>query len=195
MLYAIDDAGLRMLANPGATAFCPGCKEIVIAKCGEINIWHWAHRTSLDCDPWWEPESYWHRQWKQLVRPDACEVIIRDHRADIVGNAGMVIELQRSSISTSDIAARERTYGHMIWLFEASDYNLSFRNRKKNYASFRWKHPRKSQWCCQQTIFWDLGDGDLFHVRKLHANTPCGGWGYFLAKEKFIEQFLSKVLA
>jgi competence CoiA-like predicted nuclease len=28
----------------------------MIAKCGRIYIWHWAHDGS-DCDPWHEPEA------------------------------------------------------------------------------------------------------------------------------------------
>ncbi|HEV3447343.1 MAG TPA: hypothetical protein VG099_22065 [Gemmataceae bacterium] len=38
----------------------------------------------------------------------------------MVGNGGVVIELQHSSISAEDIEAREASYGDMVSLFDAT---------------------------------------------------------------------------
>jgi hypothetical protein len=26
-------------------------------KCGQLKVWHWAHRSTRSCDPWWENET------------------------------------------------------------------------------------------------------------------------------------------
>jgi hypothetical protein len=44
------------------------------------------------------------------------------HRADIVGNRGVVVELQHSLISNEDVRAREAFYGKMVWLFDATPF-------------------------------------------------------------------------
>jgi len=39
----------RTKATKGAKdALCPCCNKPVIAKCGEIKIWHWAHVSLAD---------------------------------------------------------------------------------------------------------------------------------------------------
>jgi hypothetical protein len=127
MLYANGNQG-RIQATPGTQANCSCCGNELLAKCGEIKQWHWAHQAG-DCDPWYEPESEWHLGWKAL-RADAeqTEVTIkRDgiiHRADIVCADGTVLELQHSSISPEEIRERERFYGKIAWLFDARTWNI-----------------------------------------------------------------------
>jgi hypothetical protein len=119
MLYALVD-GLRQTAAPEKRGVCPICADVVIAKCGERRTWHWAHRARTDCDPWAEAVGPWHRGWQELVRPDRVEVTLGLHRADIVGHDGLVVELQHSPISAAVIGERERYYGRMVWLFDAT---------------------------------------------------------------------------
>ena len=47
-------------------AVCQVCKAEVIAKCGDIKIHHWAHKSKRKCDHWWENETQWHRDWKNI---------------------------------------------------------------------------------------------------------------------------------
>jgi len=121
MLFAQDGDGKRIKAMPAASAVCPLCFTEMIPKCGEIKVWHWAHRRK-DCDGWSDGETEWHLFWKSLMPPENVEVIIeRDgikHRADIVTRSGMVVELQHSSMSVDEIAEREQFYGNMAWLFD-----------------------------------------------------------------------------
>lgn len=205
MLYA-NVNGQKLRATPGANALCPGCGGGVVARCGEINVWHWAH-LSGDCDPWHEPESAWHLEWKSIAPPERCEVRMGCHRADIVAPSGFIIELQHSPLEPSQVRERESFYGdHLIWVVDASGFlaNLSLRNRG-DYWSFRWKWPRKWQFAITRPLAWDMGDGRLFHVKKLHPNKPerlaynregrcvgtlpakpCGGWGVFFDRPQFI---------
>lgn len=118
MLYGLDIEGSKVRATPKANAICPLCEGSLIAKCGQIKQWHWAHR-ARDCDSWYEPESEWHLNWKQLLDPQYTEVVMKNHRADILTAENLVIELQNSSITVEEITEREAFYGKMIWIFNA----------------------------------------------------------------------------
>ena len=78
-------------------AICPICGELVIPKCGKIKMHHWAHKTSQNCDPWWENETEWHRKWKDHFPEDFQEYLMVDsvtgekHMADIITDKGFVI--------------------------------------------------------------------------------------------------------
>ena len=162
------------------------CGGAVIAKCGEIIAWHWAHDVS-DCDTWSEGESEWHAEWKRRFPIEWQEVIVGNHRAD-VKTPKCVIELQRSSIDVASIAARERHYGKIVWVVDASEFedNVIFRDRG-DYVSFRWKWPRKSWWQAKRQVYFDF-DGELFQVRKVHDSVPCGGWGVWVDDETFMKR-------
>lgn len=184
MRYALF-GNQRIAAVPGARAVCPGCGQPVLAKCGSINAWHWAHE-ARDCDPWNEPESAWHLGWKAAFPQSRTEVVMGPHRADIVTPAGRVIELQASSISSEEIREREQFYRNMIWVFRADTFRDNLELRQRSYGvSFRWKHPRKSLWACQRPMYWDLGTR-ILAVRKVHPKIPCGGYGELFSREGFI---------
>ena len=57
MQYALNNQNERVEATPGFIGTCECCKSEVLAKCGTINIWHFAHRTLKDYDNWYESES------------------------------------------------------------------------------------------------------------------------------------------
>jgi competence protein CoiA len=124
MLLAEDMNGKKVEPFQGGKAYCPGCKTEVFAKCGSINIAHWAHESLEDCDGWnYEPKTHWHLHWQNLFHKDDTEVIIKKdgkfHIADIVGLNDWVIEIQNSPISTEQILAREHFYEKMIWIVNA----------------------------------------------------------------------------
>ena len=207
MLYANNlNENNKILAKPKLVGYCPSCKAKLIPKCGEINVWHWSHKGLVNCDSWYECESSWHLGWKKLVKPNNCEVQIKKeyyendfdsyktcktHIADIVGKNKVVIELQNSPISVDDIRKRELFYKKMFWIFNAENFkkNIDFRY-KKDYVTFRWKHPRKSMFHIKCPMYWDFNDDTLFLVSNVYNHIPCGGWGKFIKKEDFIKKFL-----
>ena len=126
MLLALED---NKLVGPikGQKGICPLCKETVISKCGETNVHHWAHIKDLGCDSWSEPESFWHKSWKEAFPIDNREVVIeinnKKHFADIFTKDKVVIELQNSNISSEIIEIRESFYGErMLWLINGKRY-------------------------------------------------------------------------
>jgi len=152
--FAVDANGERVLPSPKAKAVCPGCGAPVIAKCGEIVMWHWSHLTK-DCDPWYEPESVWHRQWKEHFPENWREVVIGKHRADIKTPHG-VVEFQASSIGSTEVKERENFYGKMIWVVKADMFDLEARLSPNAYSFYRTLY-RKSRG------FWP-GGGNLFDL-------------------------------
>jgi competence protein CoiA len=132
MLYAYDQDKNKIEARPAASGFCPGCGTALIPKCGEIKAWHWSHKGRRDCDSWYEPETEWHQGWKRLFGREHCEVVVPPHRADILGNFDVVIQLRRSRLSPKEIAEREEFYKKMIWLVDALPFHeslLFYRNQ------------------------------------------------------------------
>jgi hypothetical protein len=121
MMWANTPNG-KTLAQPGVSGTCPMCGKEVVPKCGEIVSWHWAHK-ARDCDSWGEPESEWHMGWKDRFPPSWQEVTMGPHRADVLTPRG-VVEFQRSAISGAEIREREQFYGKMIWVVDATDFNL-----------------------------------------------------------------------
>jgi competence protein CoiA len=187
MFFALDQNRERIPVRPGLRGTCACCGHEVIAKCGEIMSWHWSHRAN-DCDPWYEPESEWHRDWKSLVPPNRQEVVMGPHRADMVTAMGTVVELQNSPISPETIREREQFYNKMVWIFNAEPYidNIYFYKKHPNmeHFLFRWKHPRLSQCAATMPLYWDFNDGTLFLVKKMHEGQPCRGWGYWYDKDE-----------
>ena len=208
MWYARErDSGQSVRANPGIQAVCPGCGEQVIAKCGELVTWHFAHRSNHDCDRWSEPESEWHQGWKRLAPVERCEVVIGPHRADIVSPTGTVVELQHSSISTQEIRERETFYRDMVWLFDLRECEDRIEERRNGF--FIWKHARQSVLSATKPLYFDLGDAgsDILCIRKVlppkektwefNGEVFHDGWlpraflGTWIPEQAFIERYIA----
>jgi competence CoiA-like predicted nuclease len=63
MQFALVE-GQRARADKNLVGTCLLCREPVIAKCGTMRVWHWAHRGKRTCDAWWEPKTEWHQRWQ-----------------------------------------------------------------------------------------------------------------------------------
>lgn len=124
MKYALEN-DQRIEPRPKATATCPCCDSDVIAKCGDIKVWHWAHKSKQMCDHWWENETPWHRKWKNKF-PDKWQeqIHIADdgerHIADVKTPSGFVIEFQHSPIALEERTYRENFYEDMCWVVDAT---------------------------------------------------------------------------
>lgn len=115
----------RTEAVKGARGACPSCESEVIAKCGTKRINHWAHKGERDCDPWWENETEWHRQWKELF-PSSWQEVVQPaangekHRADVKTENGWVLEFQHSYLAPEERESRNSFYGKLIWIINAT---------------------------------------------------------------------------
>lgn len=131
MQYSTVD-GQKTLPFPKGKGACDVCGAETLAKCGEKKLWHWAHKSKKDCDPWWENETEWHRGWKEKF-PEKfreivhrCEVTGEKHRADIKSDKGIILEIQNSPISLEELRSRESFYKNLIWIVNAEKFKSRF---------------------------------------------------------------------
>lgn len=131
MTIGIDQNGKRVSPYPGGSATCQICEDFLVAKCGEIYTWHWAHKNERDCDPWKEHETEWHLKWKNRFpadwqeRPQRDTVTGEKHIADIFNSRNdLVIEFQNSPIDIKEMQAREKFYKKMLWVVNAKKFDF-----------------------------------------------------------------------
>jgi len=126
--------GQRQEAQPGLSGECPGCKQLMIARCGEIRVRHWAHKGPLSCDPWWENETEWHRAWKGQF-PESWQEVVHQadngekHIADVMTDQGWVLEFQHSPIPPEERRSRDTFYRKLVWVVDGT-------RRKQDLAQF-----------------------------------------------------------
>jgi hypothetical protein len=133
MRFALID-GKKSVPQPKIQGICPHCGEIMIAKCGRTKVWHWAHKSREMCDPWWENETEWHRNWKNHFPVDWQEISALDdltgerHIADVKTPDGYVVEFQHSPMPLEEMFSRESFYGNMIWIVDGlrNDLDINY---------------------------------------------------------------------
>jgi competence protein CoiA len=154
---------VRSHAQKGLEGVCELCNSKVIAKCGSIVVHHWSHYSRKECDKWWEPETLWHRNWKNKFPEEYREIIFKNdstmeiHRADIYTPAGLTIEFQHSFISNEERISRENFYNKLIWVVDGS-------RRANDYKRFQ----KKSHYLT--TFYKDKKD--IFQVSNIEDLLP-----------------------
>lgn len=159
-----------MEAFPGGRGICPLCGAETIAKCGPRIMHHWAHHRIRDCDPWWENETSWHREWKNKFPLECREVshTAEDgevHRADVKTPTGIAIEIQHSTMTDTERTSREEFYQNLVWLIDGA----SFRN---NFDIYHMLPDPKSE----------LAQDLLWIVAKRHMNGADNGLFFRLSE-------------
>jgi len=171
----------------------------MIAKCGDTNVHHWAHRRGEDCDTWREPMTDWHLAWQECFPEECREVWVgpnREHRADVKGR-GKILEVQRSSISAAEIQEREQFYGDMAWMLCGEDFEGRFEMwpvdvgrykllRGRILLGFKWKSMRRCWLAAEKDIYIHFRKG----IGKL-LSVDCDGRGEieFIGSEQFADTF------
>lgn len=123
MKYALIN-GEKTEATKGAKGFCASCGSELVARCGETNVNHWAHKGNRNCDPWWENETDWHRSWKNNFPREWQERIHTDeksgekHIADVKADSDWVLEFQHSHIDPDECASRNSFYRKLVWVID-----------------------------------------------------------------------------
>ncbi len=117
-------AGFKTEAEKGLSGICQGCEKEMIPICGLKRAWHWRHKLDCECDPWWENETEWHRNWKDNFPVEYQEIRQRAengewHIADVKTKQGNVIEFQHSSLNPEERSKRNEFYGaNLIWVVD-----------------------------------------------------------------------------
>ncbi|NKB59030.1 MAG: hypothetical protein GKS00_22105 [Alphaproteobacteria bacterium] len=199
--------GRRQEALPGLSGECPVCEATTIAKCGEKNIWHWAHKGKRQCDHWWENETEWHRNWKNHFPVEWQEVVRwandgEKHIADVKTDQDWVIEFQHSYIRPDERRSRAAIYENMVWVVDG----LRRKNDLKQFMEalrggiqiiqkplLVKVHPLDcrlvEEWCTSPVpVFFDFGDEIQLHGLWLLVPMGLDHTAYFtlVGKENFI---------
>lgn len=164
MLYALCNEK-KSKAEPGLDGGCPWCGGEMIPKCGDVMIWHWAHKVN-PCDT--KEETEWHLRWKSRLPQEWVETeVLKDgvrKIADVMTDYREVVEFQHSPISYGEIKEREKHYGFMRWVIDASEAHLEGRIKRIGQYEIRWKRPKRNWTYCKRPVWLDFGDGSVFSV-------------------------------
>lgn len=206
MLYANSKNGEKQRPYLKGRAFCPYCNHIMMAKCGDYVVWHWAHESGARCDSFSKEESEWHIEWKKKFPKENVEIIVnRDdekHIADVyLPGSRTAIEFQNSSITAKDVNKRTDFYDHIIWVFNVDEAYEEDRLYEESFGNYVWKHPRKTirnvYW--KSRVFLDNGY-ELLKVNSIHTKeyNDFGGADWDLDIEsyeynEFIEELKSEM--
>lgn len=209
MKFAVIE-GERREAQPGLLGKCPGCDNAMIAKCGPLKVWHWAHKGTLTCDRWWEPETKWHRDWKDYFPKGWQEKIQaaedgERHIADVKTEHGVVLEFQHSFLDQNERESREAFYPNLVWVVDGRRRPLDMPRFSEalRAAAILYDKPRivlvgsnrcalLRDWSASRvSVFFDFGDHALWRLGPRSGNA----WAYLLAvpKSLFLECHLKGV--
>lgn len=186
MMYAKKDDDL-IEASPGLRGSCPQCGDALVAKCGQVNVWHWSHLATKDCDPWSEGETEWHMAWKAKYPKECREIVVGAHRADVILQGKTVLEFQSKALPTFEMLLRERYYRDLgftyVWIFNLTTSRNNFLLRRKfdeDHWSFRWLHGWRRLDGIGKPFYLDLGEEGMFLVKSLRfEGGRCFGFGKY----------------
>jgi hypothetical protein len=142
MKYALVN-NFKTEAQKDLKGYCPICESELTAKCGDFKIHHWSHKKIRNCDPWWENETEWHRNWKNNYPAAWQEFPFKDqktdekHIADIYTAHGLVIEFQHSNINPEERNSRELYYKNMIWIVDGTRLKRDYLRFLKAFKDFK----------------------------------------------------------
>lgn len=194
-------------AKSGDIGICPFTRAEVKAHVGPFRQ-YWAYVGGAPALPeGYERETPWHYAWKHLIQDENCEVVFgenREHRADIVGANGTIIELQHSPIDARIADERSAFYSRttgerVVWVIDAYEFAdriiLLPPEKGARYGKVQWKNPR----------LWAkfiAGDSDThaFLDPKFVGDCMMKIWrhdgslyGFELSKRDFFMKYLSQV--
>lgn len=169
MKFGLVD-GEKVPATKGAKGVCPLCRAELIAKCGEVKINHWAHKSRRNCDPWWENETEWHRNWKNRYPESWQETVFKDantgekHIADVCTKDGLVLEFQHSHIKAVEQTSRESFYREMVWVVNGARRKTDYKRFVRGFEDFTSTN--------QQGIFFTYFPDECFHSSWINRAVP-----------------------
>lgn len=103
-------------------AVCPLCLSEVVARCGEINVHHWAHKKGAHCDVWCEPDSEWRHKWLDSFSgcriEQKLEIGKEKHFIDVQTEFGTNILLRRGRIKEAELAKMEDFFPSLVWIVD-----------------------------------------------------------------------------
>lgn len=189
MYLALNSLDKRITPYLQGRARCPHCRAEVIARCGDTNNWHWAHKALDTACPMQRADSEWALLWKSFFPQAWCEQILDGFVFDVVGPSWAMLLID-DTVSQRMVSEARAKHPRILWIVNGWGlYNDRFQLKKKlgpSTFTFRWKHARRSLYLCDNNVFLDLSVGTLFEFKKLYLGPPCSGWGNIYRPKEFV---------
>lgn len=148
MQYGILN-GQKVKASPEIKgAKCQCCDSDLVAKCGTVKIWHFAHSVKNNCSSWYKPMTEWHKQWQECFSEQYREIVHKDpetgekHIADIkipIAGKELVIEFQNSPISRKEVESRDKFYKDVIWVINGETFPTEYDRNRIGFLDFKYE--------------------------------------------------------
>lgn len=198
--------GVRVEPEKGLDgAVCPICKQPVRARCGEVRVKHWAHKSVIGCDLWKESETTWHREWKNLFGDLQEQMHEKDgtrHMADVKTQDGTIVEFRHGPIDLEGIRTREAFFGEsMFWVVDCA----AEQKKSRFCSNLDCAHKIDSASCeneiwtiddpgeclprvwieCRRFVFFDFGESQMW---CLFPRNEKFRWAVFMgvSKDRFV---------
>lgn len=217
MLYAIDTDKKKVRPQEAkGIAKDPFSGYPVVSKVKETtSMWIAA---DAPIDGWMLPDTEWSMQWRLKFPRELVEVIVDNqqegkHIADVYTADGMVLKFQHRFLDIKKMRERERFFGKMTWILNASSWELKIVSRASYFCDtdgqqlelppangFEWVnyHSTRSKTIyqsCKCPVLLDLG-GDYLHWinwqqrsnLQVQLSLNCGILKTF-SKQQFLDRY------
>ena len=183
----------------GGKGLCPTCGDEMVAKCGPRLLHHWAHKGRRNCDPWWENETDWHREWKSYFPENCREIHHRAedgeiHRADVKTPTGIYIEIQHSAMSDAECKARETFYGNLLWIIDGRGFRKNFdvyhelpHPNSVVASNLVWYKARRRMWGSTGGQFYRLSETQRSHPDTVVTKSTAASFDTLVEVHSFYE--------
>ena len=150
MKYALLN-GQYVTATPHQKgAVCPLCLSEMVARCGTINVHHWAHKKGAHCDAWCEPDSEWRHRWLDSFSGCSVEQKLEKgkekHLIDVQTELGTNILLRRGRIKEAELAKMEDFFPNLVWIVDVGSSQRAADQFKKLYQDDDISHSFDNVW-------------------------------------------------
>jgi len=171
-------------SDPDVPSLCPDCKDPLIARRGDVMVWHWAHKAGSSCGCG-AGETKWHLAWKHGYNDFqqwSVEVPItidgKMYRADAMNTETGKIREFVHSLSASYIQKHldlKQAGYDVLWILDGDKFTSVKKKRvgkpdqSRMYQKFM--KPTARDLCIS------LGDNCMVHYRnKLFKHWKGGVW-------------------
>lgn len=177
MIFGLNENGERIDIEDslkGEKYYCPCCGGELIQKKGIVNAWHFAHKSSTECDNWYE-ENEWCRKWVKLFDSDFREVIIKNENYDKkrvadVKYKRLVLKLQPKSLSSEEFKERIDYFSkenNLVYLVDCRNKDIEYTRTQRTH-NYIWKHAYKfgniDKYTTNFHLFLQISDSNIIRV-------------------------------
>ncbi len=158
MFLAITTDDRRIMATRDEPGFCPGCGGQLVAKLGDIYVWHWAHKPNHSC-AYDRITTYWQYEWMAYYHSLGWEVetTVNGYHFHAIHRETQKALMLATKLAREDweefikAASSEGLKPHIVFspkvfqTFSLIEHRFKSTRKSNNLWTFFWKHAQKGQ--------------------------------------------------